>query len=73
MEFRELAVSGAWEITPRLIGDPRGIFLELFKEAVFVEATGRSLDLRQANCSVSAAGVVRGIHFAQVPPARPST
>ncbi|NCD19555.1 MAG: dTDP-4-keto-6-deoxy-D-glucose epimerase [Actinobacteria bacterium] len=70
MEFRELAVSGAWEITPRLIGDPRGIFLELFKEAVFVEATGRSLDLRQANCSVSAAGVVRGIHFAQVPPSQ---
>ncbi len=68
MEFRELAVSGAWEITPRLIGDPRGIFLELFKEAAFVEATGRALELKQANCSVSAAGVVRGIHFAQIPP-----
>jgi dTDP-4-dehydrorhamnose 3,5-epimerase len=26
------------------------------------------LDLRQANCSVSKAGVVRGIHFATVPP-----
>jgi len=70
VEFRELAVSGSWEITPRLIGDPRGVFLELFKSAAFVEATGRSLELKQANCSVSAAGVVRGIHFAQIPPSQ---
>jgi dTDP-4-dehydrorhamnose 3,5-epimerase len=29
---------------------------------------GHRLDLVQANCSVSAAGVVRGIHYADVPP-----
>jgi dTDP-4-dehydrorhamnose 3,5-epimerase len=29
---------------------------------------GHSLDLRQANTSVSKAGVVRGIHFADIPP-----
>ena len=31
-------------------------------------AVGHRLDLQQANCSVSAAGVLRGIHFADVPP-----
>lgn len=68
MEYRELSVAGAWEITPRQFGDPRGLFLEWFKSGPFVEAAGHALDLRQANLSVSAAGVVRGVHFADVPP-----
>ena len=68
MEFRELKVPGAWEITPRQFGDPRGVFLEWFKSGPFVEAVGHPLDLQQANASVSAAGVLRGIHFADVPP-----
>lgn len=68
MEYRELTVPGAWEITPRQFGDPRGVFLEWFKAEAFEEAVGHALDLQQANCSVSAAGVVRGIHFADVPP-----
>ena len=34
----------------------------------FREAVGHDLDLAQANCSVSAAGVLRGIHFSDVPP-----
>lgn len=68
MEYRELAVPGAWEITPKQFGDPRGVFLEWFKGAPFAEAAGHALDLQQANLSVSAAGVVRGIHFADVPP-----
>ncbi|MBZ2196410.1 dTDP-4-dehydrorhamnose 3,5-epimerase family protein [Occultella gossypii] len=70
MSFRELSVPGAWEITPKLLGDPRGVFLEWFKDEQFVEAVGHSLDLEQANCSVSAAGVLRGIHFADVPPSQ---
>lgn len=68
MEYRELDVPGAWEITPKLNGDPRGVFLEWFKSSVFEETVGHRLDLAQANCSVSAAGVLRGIHFADVPP-----
>lgn len=70
MEFRPLAIDGAWEVTPKQFGDPRGVFLEAFKSAAFVEATGRELDLKQVNCSVSAAGVVRGIHFAEIPPSQ---
>jgi dTDP-4-dehydrorhamnose 3,5-epimerase len=68
VEYRELAVPGAWEITPKQFGDPRGVFLEWFKSAPFAEAAGHALDLQQANLSVSAAGVLRGIHFADVPP-----
>ncbi len=70
MEFRELTVPGAWEITPRQFGDPRGVFLEWFKLGPFAEAAGHALELQQANLSVSAAGVVRGIHFADVPPSQ---
>ncbi|WP_278237542.1 dTDP-4-dehydrorhamnose 3,5-epimerase family protein [Isoptericola sp. AK164] len=68
MQFRELAVPGAYEITPKQHGDPRGVFLEWFKASAFSEHLGHVLDLQQANLSVSAAGVLRGIHFADVPP-----
>ncbi len=68
MQARELAIPGAWEFTTRHFGDDRGIFLEWFKDGPFAEQAGHSLTLAQANCSVSAAGVLRGIHFADVPP-----
>jgi dTDP-4-dehydrorhamnose 3,5-epimerase len=68
MQIRELKVAGALEITPRVFGDDRGAFHEWFKADPFREATGHSLDLQQANCSVSAKGVLRGLHFADVPP-----
>ena len=32
--------------------------------------TGHRFDIRQANCSVSAKGVLRGLHFAQLPPSQ---
>ena len=68
MQYRELTVPGAWEITPKQFADPRGVFLEWFTADAFGTSTGRPFDLAQANCSVSAAGVLRGIHFADVPP-----
>lgn len=70
MAFRELSVSGSWEITPRPHGDSRGMFFEWFTESGFAEMTGHAFDMRQANCSVSARGVLRGLHFAQVPPSQ---
>ncbi|MFD2026057.1 dTDP-4-dehydrorhamnose 3,5-epimerase [Promicromonospora aerolata] len=70
MEYRELTVPGAFEITPRQFGDPRGLFFEAFKAGPFADAVGHAFDLQQANCSVSAAGVLRGIHFADVPPSQ---
>lgn len=68
MTYRELSIPGAWEITPKQHGDPRGVFLEFFQGGPFATASGHPFNLQQANCSVSAAGVLRGIHFADVPP-----
>jgi dTDP-4-dehydrorhamnose 3,5-epimerase len=68
MEIRPLSIDGAWEVTPRQFGDPRGVFLEAFKADALQQATGRRLDLAQVNLSVSAAGTLRGVHFADVPP-----
>lgn len=70
MKVRELAVPGAWELTPELHADSRGVFYESFTDTSFSAATGHRFDLHQANCSVSAAGVLRGLHFAQVPPSQ---
>jgi dTDP-4-dehydrorhamnose 3,5-epimerase len=67
---RELVVPGAWEITPQLHADSRGTFFEWFTDAAFTDFAGHTFELRQANCSVSAAGVLRGLHFAQVPPSQ---
>ena len=70
MPYRELAIQGAWEITPELFGDSRGAFFEWFTERAFAEATGHRFDIRQANCSVSSRGALRGLHFAQLPPSQ---
>jgi dTDP-4-dehydrorhamnose 3,5-epimerase len=62
------SLEGVWTFEPVLRGDDRGVFLESFKESVFAEALGHEFSLRQMNISVSRAGTVRGVHFAQVPP-----
>jgi dTDP-4-dehydrorhamnose 3,5-epimerase len=63
-----LAIDGAWKIVPARHGDSRGLFLEWYRFDRLGEAVGHELRLAQANMSVSARGVVRGIHFADVPP-----
>ena len=68
MQVRELSIPGAFEIVPVQRGDDRGVFLEWYRFDRLAEAVGHSLDLRQANTSVSKKGVVRGIHFADIPP-----
>jgi len=68
VEIQQLGIEGAFVVTPRQLGDPRGLFLEWFKDAPFAGAAGHGFSLAQANLSVSARGAVRGIHFADVPP-----
>ncbi|AWV48370.1 dTDP-4-dehydrorhamnose 3,5-epimerase [Mycobacterium leprae Kyoto-2] len=70
MNVKELDISGAWEITPTIHSDSRGMFFEWLTASRFSAFTGHRLDVRQANCSVSSAGVLRGLHFAQVPPSQ---
>lgn len=67
---RELKIPGSWEITPTVHGDSRGHFFEWLTDKGFSSFAGHRLDVRQANCSVSSAGVLRGLHFAQVPPSQ---
>jgi dTDP-4-dehydrorhamnose 3,5-epimerase len=68
VQVEPLGIDGAWVFTPLRHGDGRGSFLELFTARSLEAATGRSLPLAQTNLSVSAAGVVRGVHYADVPP-----
>jgi dTDP-4-dehydrorhamnose 3,5-epimerase len=70
MNIRELDVPGAWEITPQLHSDSRGTFFEWLTDREFTAFAGHHLDVRQANCSVSSAGALRGLHFAQLPPSQ---
>jgi dTDP-4-dehydrorhamnose 3,5-epimerase len=65
---RPLDIAGAYEITPAAHRDERGSFLEWYRFDALEEVVGRSLDLRQANISTSRRGVVRGVHFADIPP-----
>lgn len=70
MHIRELSVPGAFEVTPRQFPDDRGAFWEWYRFDALAEAVGHPLDLCQGNASVSRRGVVRGIHFADVPPSQ---
>jgi dTDP-4-dehydrorhamnose 3,5-epimerase len=71
VDITPLSIVGAHLITPRQFKDDRGVFLEWYREEHFVAAIGASFPLAQANLSVSDRGVVRGIHFARVPPGQP--
>jgi dTDP-4-dehydrorhamnose 3,5-epimerase len=67
VQIRELSIPDSYEITPKQFGDDRGVFLEWYRFDKLSEVVGHPIDLRQANTSVSKKGVVRGIHFADVP------
>jgi dTDP-4-dehydrorhamnose 3,5-epimerase len=54
--------------SPRVHGDHRGSFHEWFRREALEERIGHSMRLAQANYAVSARGVLRGVHFADVPP-----
>lgn len=70
VEVRELDIRGTYEITPTIHGDSRGQLFEWLTDREFRAFAGHRFDLRQANCSISSAGVLRGLHFAQLPPSQ---
>ena len=63
-----IGIGGAWTFAPALHRDDRGYFLEWFRARELSESLGYCPEIAQANCSVSRRGVVRGVHFASVPP-----
>ncbi|MPZ79121.1 MAG: dTDP-4-dehydrorhamnose 3,5-epimerase [Actinophytocola sp.] len=70
MDVRELAVPGAFEFTPRVFPDDRGLFVCPYLEEPFVKAVGHPLRIAQTNHSKSRRGTIRGLHFADVPPSQ---
>jgi dTDP-4-dehydrorhamnose 3,5-epimerase len=68
MNFSPLKIDGSWVFTPKKFPDERGSFHEVFKLPRLTETLGFGFEVKQVNQSVSAAGVIRGIHWADVPP-----
>lgn len=68
MLIEALGIDGAWTLSPAIHADDRGAFLEWFRQEVLEAQLGHPLSLAQANCSTSSPGVVRGIHYADIPP-----
>ena len=66
VNLRELSIPGLYVLDSPVWGDDRGFFREWFKSADFAEA-GVDFHARQANLSVSARNVVRGLHYSLAP------
>lgn len=67
MQITQLPIDGVYEIETQIFPDERGLFLEIFRADHLEKAIGHAFDLRQANISVSNRGVLRGLHFADIP------
>ncbi|KNX36364.1 dTDP-4-dehydrorhamnose 3,5-epimerase family protein [Luteipulveratus halotolerans] len=70
MDVRPMTIEGAHVVTPRQFPDERGVFLEAFRGDLLAEHTGHEMRVVQTNVSVSAKGVLRGVHYADVPPSQ---
>ena len=66
MELIETGIPGVVIVQPRIFGDERGYFFELFSQRDFERQVCRTVFV-QDNESKSCYGVVRGLHF-QKPP-----
>jgi dTDP-4-dehydrorhamnose 3,5-epimerase len=66
-EAPSVHIPGAWTAQLSPHHDERGTFVEWLRE-VDLREHGMTLTVAQANCSISRRGVLRGIHFTDVPP-----
>ncbi len=57
-----VVIDGLYEIQPRVFGDKRGYFFEVYSERDF-NAAGLTMKFVQDNQSASTKGVLRGLHF----------
>jgi len=69
MEFMKSAIPEVVLIKPKVFGDDRGFFLESYKKSLFL-ANGIDYDFIQDNHSMSAKGVLRGLHYQLNPKAQ---
>ena len=68
MKATQPPIDGAWLFEPTTFPDHRGSFTAPFQGPAFREALGFDLAVAQTNQSVSHRGVIRGVHYADVPP-----
>lgn len=66
MKIQELGIDGCFVIEHDVFPDERGLFREWYK-ASEIEKLELDFKIAQANFSVSAAGVVRGLHYSLSP------
>jgi dTDP-4-dehydrorhamnose 3,5-epimerase len=62
MKFIETSIPGLWIIEPKVWADPRGYFMEAYKEEDFTRHVG-PVRFIQDNESRSSFGVLRGLHY----------
>jgi dTDP-4-dehydrorhamnose 3,5-epimerase len=63
MKLSPLGIEGVWLAESPVWNDDRGSFREWFKDKELIEATGVEFAVQQANISISARGVLRGLHY----------
>lgn len=63
MKVTQTKLDGVLILEPKVFGDDRGFFMESFNQRVFDEAVGRHVEFVQDNHSLSAKGVLRGLHY----------
>jgi dTDP-4-dehydrorhamnose 3,5-epimerase len=63
MKVIDTAISAVKILEPQVFSDARGLFFESYNERVFRGATGTTPAFVQDNHSLSARGVVRGLHY----------
>jgi dTDP-4-dehydrorhamnose 3,5-epimerase len=63
MNVRPASMPDVLVVEPSVFGDDRGFFFESFNRRRLEAAVGRPLDFVQDNHSLSARGVLRGLHY----------
>lgn len=66
MTIEKTTIEGLLIVTPQILGDDRGFFMEVYNADKFADL-GLPTEFRQDNHSSSIRGVLRGLHF-QLPP-----
>ena len=68
-DFKALTIPGVFMITPRVLTDSRGMFMETYKRSEFA-AAGITETFVQENHSSSVRNVLRGLHYQRRPQAQ---
>lgn len=63
MEYIKTAIPDVWILSPRVFEDPRGYFMETWREEDFNAHIGHGVHFVQDNQSLSSRGVLRGLHY----------